>query len=52
MDVIEIDAATNTQVDKVRELIIDNARVGEGLVRQGDGKLVLAGSIDVAVPPV
>ena len=33
------------------ELIIDNAQVGEGLVRQGDGKLVLAGSIDVAVPP-
>ena len=33
------------------ELIVENARVGEGLVRQSDGKLVLAGSIDVAVPP-
>ena len=25
--------------------------MGEGLARQSDGKLVLAGSIDVAVPP-
>jgi uncharacterized delta-60 repeat protein len=33
------------------ELIIDDTRVGEGLVRQGDGKFVLVGSIDVATPP-
>lgn len=33
-------------------LTLSGARVGEGLAVQGDGKLVLAGSVDVGVAPV
>ncbi len=34
------------------KVTLNNARVGEGLALQGDGKLVLAGTLDVTVPPV
>ena len=33
------------------KVTLNGARVGEGLALQGDGKLVLAGTVDVTVPP-
>jgi uncharacterized delta-60 repeat protein len=33
------------------KLMLNGARVGEGLALQGDGKFVLVGNVDVSVPP-
>jgi uncharacterized delta-60 repeat protein len=46
-----LDGSPDSTFGSGGKLTLSGARVGEGLALQGDGKFVLAGVVDVSVPP-